>query len=280
MSLGRWTTWKPYTRHAASVGVVGLLASGLLAACSIGAQSRNATLVAPSGLAVIDSMRAAYDGRWYRTLRFTQKTTRVRPDGTQAVDTWYESLMQDPARGTLLRIDFGNPAAGDGVLYTADSSFVVRKGALTERRGDGNPFLPLIEGVYVQPVSVSTRQIRALGVDLARTQVGSWEGKSVWIVGTDVPGDSTTAQFWVEQDRKVVTRAIVRFSPTRPPFDLHLGKYERAGQGWLATRVVINSGGKPVQSEDYSQWVADPALSPELFDLARWSTAPHWVGKP
>jgi hypothetical protein len=224
-------------------------------------------------------MRAAYDGRWYHTLRFTQKTTRFRPDGTQTVDTWYESLIQDPARGTLLRIDFGNPASGDGVLYTADSSFSVRKGVLAERRGDGNPFLPLIEGVYLQPVSLSARQIRALDVDLTRTRVGSWEGKPVWIVGTDVPGDTTTAQFWVEQDRKVVTRAIVRFSPTRPPFDLHLGKYERAGQGWLATRVVMSTSGKTVQTEDYSEWVADPPFSPELFDLSRWSTAKHWVPK-
>src|SRR5262245_29727579 len=51
------------------------------------------------GTAVLERMRAAYAGKWYHTLTFTQKTTTTRDDGTKNVSTWYESLRHTPAAG-------------------------------------------------------------------------------------------------------------------------------------------------------------------------------------
>src|SRR5207244_9269657 len=69
------------------------------------------------GAAVLERMRAAYEGKWYHTLTFTQKTTTTRRDGTTNVATWHESLRHTPAAGVQLRIDIGDLAAGDGMLY-------------------------------------------------------------------------------------------------------------------------------------------------------------------
>ena len=44
-----------------------------------------------SGRDVLEAMRAAYSGKWYHTLTFTQKTTTKAADGTPRVATWYES---------------------------------------------------------------------------------------------------------------------------------------------------------------------------------------------
>src|SRR5689334_9420820 len=82
------------------------------------------------GKAVLSAMRKAYEGKWYHTLTFVQKTTTTGQDGGQNVSTWYESLRHTPAGGVQLRIDIGNPAAGNGMLYTADSSWRLRDGKL------------------------------------------------------------------------------------------------------------------------------------------------------
>src|ERR1044071_8597387 len=69
-----------------------------------------------TGADVLEAMRSAYAGKWYHTLTFTQKTTRLRPDGTVQEQTWYETLSHTAA-GTKLRIDMGDLAAGNGVVY-------------------------------------------------------------------------------------------------------------------------------------------------------------------
>ena len=153
-------------------------------------------------------MRAAYDGKWYHTLTFAQKTTQVRRDGSSNVATWHESLRHTPA-GVQLRIDMGNLADGNGVLDTADLSWRVQKGSVTAVRADGNEFLPLIEGVYVQPVARTAAEIAHMHVDLSSVRSGTWRNRPVWVVGAKTASDTTSPQFWVDRDRNVVVRGLI-----------------------------------------------------------------------
>jgi hypothetical protein len=230
-----------------------------------------------TGADVLARMRAAYDGKWYHTLTFTQKTTMRRPDGQEVVETWYESLRHTPQSGVQLRIDRGDPTQGNGLLFTADSTWVVRGGQLATTRPTGNEFLPLIEGVYVQPLERTLREVGAMHVDLSKVRADRFEGRPVWVVGA-AAGDSTSPQFWVDAERNVLVRMLIAArAPGQPPLDVLLGGYEPLGGGWLATRVTIRAGGVPVQTEEYSGWRADPPLAAELFDVARWTAAPHWA---
>ena len=92
--------------------------------------SASAQAAPRSGIEVLQRMHDAYAGKWYSTLRFVQKTTVHRPDGTTTHATWDESLRHTDARGTELRIDVGDPTAGTGMLYTADSTWRMRAGKL------------------------------------------------------------------------------------------------------------------------------------------------------
>src|SRR5204862_7842944 len=88
----------------------------VLAAC---ASHGTASSEPHDGTALLARMHDRYAGRWFHTLTFVQRTTQRRPDGTFQVTTWYEAQ-----RGPRLRIDIGDPALGNGALYTADSLYV------------------------------------------------------------------------------------------------------------------------------------------------------------
>ena len=45
-----------------------------------------------TGEGVIDAMRDRYLGKWYTTLTFKQRTSRLLPTGKWSVQTWYEAM--------------------------------------------------------------------------------------------------------------------------------------------------------------------------------------------
>ena len=145
--------------------------------------SSNVSRATPAtGTALLQRMHDAYDGKWYKTLTFVQKTTITRPSGVVDTSTWYESL-KSPDR---LRIDFGDPAKGNGALYTADSLYVVRGGKVTRTIASGNPFLPFVAGVYDQPVETTLRQLAPYHFDLSRIRTDTWT----------LPSDFFVAERW------------------------------------------------------------------------------------
>jgi len=253
-----------------------VLAVGLLAACQPQV-SPLARGTPQDGLAVLARMHARYSDSWYQTLTFLQRTTQRRPDGTEQVSTWYEALS-----GPRLRIDVGNPGDGNGALYTADSMYVVRGGRVVRTVAEGNPFLPLISGVYLQPLDVTVRQLSPYKMNLAAVYARDWEGRRTFVIGTASPADSTSPQVWVDADRLIVTRFLMPLfpSPDGRSQDVRLENNVEVGGGWLATRVRILDRGVPVQVEEYSDWRTGVALPVSFFQAERWTQDPHWYRAP
>lgn len=214
---------------------------------------------------------------WFHTLIFTQKTTVTRRDGTKNVSTWYESILA-PDR---LRIDFGDPSEGNGVMYTADSIYVVRAGKVERKSADGNPFLPFVIGVYTQPLERTLAQLEPLAIDMSRVRSDSWEGRPVYVVGARDRSDTTSAQFWVDSERLILLRMILAPSAEEggrgEPLDIHLDDYVEVGGGWLATKVAMYAGGAARQTEEYSDWKAGVNFAPDFFVAEKWSEVPHWA---
>jgi hypothetical protein len=230
-----------------------------------------------SGEEVLQRMHDAYAGKWYRTLTFVQKTTRHRPDGTTDISTWFESLEHAGPGATRLRIDIGDPSVGNGILYTADSTSRLTAGKLRSAQSGGNEFLPMIEGVYMQPVSQTLAELKDTGIDMTKVMKGEWQNRPVWIVGASSPSDTTSPQFWIDIERNVVVRMIIIPAPNAGSMDIHLDGYVPLERGWLATKVAMSANGKPVQTEEYSEWKANVDLPKSMFDPATWTTSPHWA---
>jgi hypothetical protein len=250
-----------------------------LAAFAVAALTGSAQAQASPGRAVLERMNATYAGKWYRTLTFVQKTTFYPPGAPERVQTWWESMRYTPQHGVQLRIDVGDVMSGSGQIATADSTWIIRAGSLAQTRPSGNPFLPWIDGVYVQPLDVTERQVRAMGVDLQKTRKGTWGGRPVTVIGAGTADDTSHSQAWIDDERQVVVRMIVADS-ARPLLNVVLDDYVRVGGGWLETKVDIYSDGVLRQREEYSDWNADVPLADALFDPAQWMTAPHWARKP
>ena len=231
-------------------------------------------VVPATGTELLQRMHDAYDGKWYKTLTFVQKTTITRPTGVVDTATWYEAL-RSPDR---LRIDFGDPAKGNGALYTADSLYVVRAGKITRTLGSGNPFLPFVAGVYDQPMATTLRQLAPYNFDLSQVRADTWQGKPVFVVGAKSPDDVESPQFWIDRDRLVAVRFLVKLSPApdAKPNDIRLESYVPVSGGWLATHVAIMDGGVVRQAEDYSDWRGNVPLPNEFFVAEKWSDTPHW----
>lgn len=232
------------------------------------------------GRLILEKMHAAYAGKWYRTLTFTQKTTIYRPGAPERVQIWMESLRYTPQHGVQLRIDNGDLTAGNGSMATADSTWIIRGGVLAQVRGTGNEFLPWIEGVYVQPLDQTERQVRAMGLDMQKTRKGTWRGRPITVLGATAADDTTRSQAWIDDERQIIVRMIVRADTAQPLLDVLLDNYTQVAGGWLETRVDIYVDGVLRQREEYSDWKADLPLPDALFEPAQWTTAPHWGRKP
>jgi hypothetical protein len=234
---------------------------------------------ASPGRVVLEKMHETYAGKWYHSLTFVQKTTQFRPGQPERIQTWWESLRYTPQAGVQLRIDAGDLTSGNGSLATADSTWIMRNGMLAQVRPSGNEFLPWIEGVYMQPLDVTERQVRAMGVDLGKTRQGTWRGRPVTVVGASAADDTTHSQAWIDDERQVIVRMIVA-EAAGPLLDVYLDDYVRAGGGWLETKVDIYIDGVLRQREEYSDPKADVVLPEALFEPGQWLAAEHWGRKP
>ncbi len=226
-----------------------------------------------NGEAVIDAMWKRWESKWYPTITFVQKTSRLDRNGKWNVQTWYEA-GKFPGR---LRIDFEPISAGNGVLYARDSVFAISNGrALSGRRGL-NPLGLLGFDVYHQSPIRTAAQLRREGFDMKLAHADSFQGRPMIVVGA-AKGDLKKKQFWIDAERLYFVRML---EPTVQDAsrvqDVRFLNYEKVGDSWVAPRVeVYDPTGKLVFYEDYTDVNTDVVLDESLFDPKKWKTAKHW----
>jgi hypothetical protein len=215
-----------------------------------------------TGEDVLNAMHARYNGKWYSTLVFQQKTSRLVADKWN-VQTWYEAL-HIPGK---LRIDFDPISAGNGVLYTRDSAFTFQAGRAVAPQASLNPLLLLGFDVYAQPVSRTATLLRREGFDLTKVSHSTFGGRPMLVVGG-------RKQFWIDAEHLYFVRLLQPVGQdTSRTQDIRFVNYRREGGGWIAPRVEIHTDGKLVFYEDYSDIKTNVPIDPSFFDPAQWKSA-------
>jgi hypothetical protein len=222
--------------------------------------------VLPTGQEVLEQMRRKYDGQWYRTATFVQKTTK----GDGSVETWYEAL-EIPSK---LRIDVAPLDSAKAIFFRADSIYLVNAGKIRNSRPFVHPLLILGFDVYLRDPAETARRLSAEGYDMNTVSETTWRGKPVWVVGAQA-GDSTKKQFWIEKDRLLFVRST-EVSAKGQYIETIFGGYQKLGGGWIETLVDFNVDGVSKQKEEYSDPKANVALPETLFDPAQWVKA-EWI---
>ncbi len=216
---------------------------------------------------LISEMHDHYAGKWYRTLTFEQRSITHKPDGTESTELWHEALWL-PGR---LRIDIGDPNAGNGMLFANSHLYVFKDGKLASDKPFLHPLLLLGFDVYMQPVETTMQQLKDLHFDLSIMHEEDFEGHPTYVVGAK-QGDLRTLQFWIDKDHLDFVR-LLEPSEKQPGSmqDIRFGDYKQVdGGGWVAEHVSVLSDGKLVFEEKYSDVKVDPPLKPDLFDASNF----------
>jgi hypothetical protein len=235
----------------------------LLFAAPLAAAQDHAGHAAPAdAAALVRAMHARYADTWYRTLYFTQATSRLGPGDSVLVETWREWGAM-PGR---LRIEMGDPAAGNGALFANDSTYIFRGGELVAAVGERNDLMTLGFDVYTQPPEVTLGVMEEDGFTLGPVRSEEWEGRPAFVFGSP-----ETKEVWVDAEHLVFVRLV---EPTEQDpavlQDIRFTDYEPLDGGWIAPTVEIWVDGQKVFWEEYSDIRTGFDADPALFDPTNW----------
>ena len=222
-----------------------------------------------SGDELVAAMHKKYDGKWYKTLTFVQKTINYKPDGTEEADIWYEAFS-GPGK---LRIDFDPVSGGNGILFADATLYSLKDGKVAGKRPFVHPLLVLGFDVYVQDVAKTIEQIKGLKIDLSVIHQEIWQGKAVYVVGAK-EGDLKTPQFWVDKRNLLFVRMLDLTGKDRKSVaETQFNKYVKVkGGGRVAAEVKFFVDGKPRTTEVYSDIQTGKPLNADLWDPEKWNS--------
>jgi hypothetical protein len=219
-----------------------------------------------SGDDLIAAMYKKYEGKWYKTLTFIQKTITHKPDGTPSFETWYEA-MSVPGK---LRIDIEPLDKGNGILFADGKLFSIRDGKAAAGRPFVHPLMTLGFDVYHQPVATTIEQVKGFGIDLSVIHLEKWQGREVYVVGA-VKGDLKTPQVWVDKKNLYFVRLIQLGGRDKKVVnETQFNKYFKSGGGWVAPEVLFFADGKPTTTEEYTEVRTGMTLDTELWNPEKW----------
>jgi hypothetical protein len=224
-----------------------------------------------TGEDVIREMYKKYQGKWYKTLTFVQKTTFYKADGTvDKVETWYEALT---APGKL-RIDVLPLENNNGNIFADGKLFQFRDGKTQGGRPFVHPLLVLGFDVYVQPAETTIAQVKGVGIDLTQMHEAKWNGMDMYVVGGK-QGDMSVPQVWIDKKNLLFHRLIQLGGPERKRvMETQFLKYEKApGGGWVAVEVKFFADGKMTLLEEYTEVRTNVRIDPSLYDAEKFTTA-------
>jgi len=239
-------------------------AGGLLVRSAPPSPAGTTTAVTPpprTGEDVIRAMHDKYAATWYKTLSFTQKTTRRTPADTMVIETWHERAMIPG----YLRIDIQRATGDMTVVYGGDSVFVWRGDSTLNRAATRNILMVIGFDVYRQPVDTTLAVLAREHFAMTPVREDTWKGRPVYVIGA-AAGDLKWRQLWIDKDRLLFMRAIEPDGrDSTKTLDMRFDNYVKVPSGWLSETVELYRDGKLFQREEYSDVKTNIPVDPKIF---------------
>ncbi len=222
--------------------------------------------VAPrNGLEVVGAMRRAHPAGGLKFVAFNLEISEMRADST--VQRTAAGVIGFPGRS---RVAYQPASRKNAIVRDRERLAVFEAGKRVSYVSRVDVAHLLAYDVFAQRVDSTI-----LWLDIARVRLGfarrdRWDGRDVWVVGAE-EGDTTSTQFWVDDDRWRVLRVIQR-DPRRPSvvLDVRYREFDTVMRVPFPKRIEIYRDGRHAETHFLSDVVANPKLPSRAFDLQRW----------
>ncbi len=198
-----------------------------------------------TGKDLITYMLERYKNGPCKAYTFSQKNTHYRNDSVIGNSEWHEAIeMPDK-----FRINFGDTAQGNFVVFKNDSSYSYKKFELKRKKYDSNTILLLLGGMYYRELKDVLLRLKSenYNTDVLSTQ--KREKEEMYVIGA-LAGDTLSNQIWVSKKFYRVERIIERMD-AESIMDMTFNSFKRHCDGYTETRVTFKRNGKIEQVEEY-----------------------------
>lgn len=209
--------------------------------------------------AVLQKMYKHYHGKWHSTRSFNQTTEMYRKDTLFKKQTWYEHILYPDK----LRIDFDSLKSGNGVIFRADSTYVISNHKLVRSVKNENELIFFLGGMYFVPFDQALAHFKDLHYDLTKFHTDTWKGKPVYVIGAD-KADEKVNQLWIDQEKLIAVRFLKYEDGTKEE-----GTMEDAVPlkgGWSETLCKFYINDHILQIEKYHDIVGGGAVDKSMFE--------------
>ncbi len=217
---------------------------------------------------LVQAMRERYEGKWYKSLSFTQ-INRYTIGGKEQKSEWVENLSV-PGK---LRIDFLPVSQKSGVLIDNSRVRTFASGRQIDSRRlyQARPFL--VSDVYVLPVTVTMRRLDSLGVDTTRLRMERQGGKRYFVVGA-TRGDMSSTQVWFDAETLLLSRFVQTEDRAgkKVTSDMKVTGYADIAGFPVPEAYVTSREGVTTLREEYANVKVNTPMPAALFDPAKFAT--------
>lgn len=198
-----------------------------------------------SGEGLLKRMHQKYEKAPCAIYSFSQKNSHYRNDSLIRNSVWHEVI----AFPDKFRIQFGDPAKGNSVLFRNDSAYNFKEGKLTRSRSDSNSLLLILGGMYYRTFPEVLSRLKQAGYNYQNTSEQVWNNKPVFVIGAG-ERDSSSNQIWVDQKELKVVRIMETINALNR-MDIRFESHQPWCRGYVETKVSFYRNGKLEQTEEY-----------------------------
>lgn len=215
--------------------------------------------VPKNGVDVIKRMYEMYNGKWYRTLTFTQQTGFYKDGKLDRTETWYEAIKLD--KGLIIK--FESKESGNGIVFKEDSQYVYSENILVNKKRVVHDLLVLGFTVYTEDPDATIAKLKESGFDLNKMSEETINGVVHYVIG-----DAAKAQFWIESKNLLFTK--LKKIKSDVVSEITFDKYTKLGNGWIEQEVMFYKNGVITMSEVYKD-IETPLLNDAIYTFDNFS---------
>lgn len=208
---------------------------------------------------VLQMMYKKYAGNWYKSFSFTQTTGQYKNDSLVKTTTWYENIVFPDK----FRIDIGEKADSNAVIYRGDSVYYFRKGKPAGKRYNDEDLTFLLGGMYFYPFDSVLSKIKKQGYDTRKMYETNYNGQPVYVIGAGNSSEQEN-QLWIDKEKLIVLK-FIKYKDGQKEEGIFYD-HRQFGKAWSETGCDFYINDKLLQKESYKDCKANVPVNEAIFN--------------